>query len=269
METETALPIANEAEASGQELAAPVETEGQETKPEEKEQKEDKHPLERELKRAQRRIDNLTRQKYELANEINSLRQLQTKPIESDNRQQQDDSEPLTLSKADLRKLVEEEAKKIAPTISEQQKEIEHRRGIVDRLAKSWGKERFDALASDLDEAFGGLVDSSKRPKPATDAIFEADDPAALIEYLADPENADEAEALGRMSAVRAGRAVAKLEQRLASKKAESKPEPSKAAEPIETVRGTGTVPLVPSDKLPIDQWVKLERERLKKLKGK
>lgn len=266
METETALPIAPEAEASGQEQAAPAETEQQEAKPEEKEEK---HPLERELKRAQRRIDNLTRQKYELSNEINSLRQLQTKPIESDNRQQQDDSEPLTLSKAQLRKLIDEEAKKIAPTISQQQSEIEQRHRVVESLAKSWGQEKFDAYARDLDDAFGGLSDKNNRPKPATDAIFESPDPKALIEFLADPENAAEAEALGRMSAVRAGMKVAELSQLIARKKAEAKPQPSKAAEPIENVRGTGTVPTVPSDKMPIDEWVKLERQRLKKLKGK
>ncbi len=51
------------------------------------------------------------------------------------------------------------------------------------------GRQKFDAYASDLDDAFGGLVGQDGKPKPATDAIFESEMPAALIEYLADPEN--------------------------------------------------------------------------------
>jgi hypothetical protein len=136
--------------------------------------------------------------------------------------------------------MVNERAAKIAPTIKQQQAEIEHRQGIVNSLAKEWGQDKFDAHASELDEAFGGLADASGKPKPATDAIFESEMPKALIEYLTDPDNADEAEALGRMSATQAGRTIAKIEAKLSTKKAEAKPQPSNAPTPIEGARGGG-----------------------------
>lgn len=268
METETALPIADQAEVSGQEQAAQqteqVETEQPkaEEKPKE-EPKNEKTPEEREIARLRRRIGNLTRRLHE-----GGQKGLQPQAIENDNRPEQTDSEALTLSRAELQKMVEQRAKEIAPTITQQQAEIEHRRGVVQKLADSWGKEKFDAYAADLNDAFDGLQDQSGKPKPATDAIFEAEDPQALIEYLADPENAEEAEAIGRMNAVRAGMAVARLSAKLAGKKAEAKPQASKVPAPIESVRGTGTVSNMPSDRDSIDEWVRKERARIKAMKG-
>jgi hypothetical protein len=117
---------------------------------------------------------------------------------------------------------------------------IEHRQGIVKALAKEWGQEEFDAKASELDEVFGGLADAQGRPKPATDAIFEADNPKAVIEYLTDPDNADEAERIARLPAVRAGREIARLEAKLEAEKAKAKPKPSNAPKPLEAVKGGG-----------------------------
>ena len=77
-------------------------------------------------------------------------------------------------------------------------------------------------------------------PKPATDAIFEADDPKAVIEFLTDPDNADEAERIARLSPLQAGKAIAKLEVKLAEDKAKAKPKASNAPRPIEAVRGGG-----------------------------
>ena len=122
--------------------------------------------------------------------------------------------------------------------MQQQQAEIEHRRSVVQRLATEFG-DRFDAVAADLDDALGGLADNGQ-PKPVAAAIFESDDPRSLIEYLADPDNADEAANLGRMGAVQAGRAIARLESKLAAAKAQAKPQPSKAPAPIEPIRGQG-----------------------------
>ena len=246
MEENTVLPVAPEAAASGQPVAdAALEAnrvidaaEGEnvelqdEPKAEEK-PKPEKTPEQRALERAERKIDRLVRQREELR------AQLTREPIASTNGPESDDSEALTLSRAELQALVDKRAKEIAPRISEQQTEIEHRRKVVGELAKTWGQEKFDALAADLDEALGGLADRSGKPKPATDAIFEADEPRALIEYLADPDNADEAEAIARMSPIQVGRAIAKLESKLAAKPVE-KPQASKAPAPIERVNGQG-----------------------------
>jgi hypothetical protein len=134
--------------------------------------------------------------------------------------------------------MVKAEAAKLAPTLRDQATEAERRQSVVQTLAKTWGQERFNELASDLDDVFGGLADSSGKPKPATEAVFEADEPAKVIEWLADPENHEESERIARMTAVQAGKAIAKLEAKLAS--AAPKPIPSKAAAPLEALRGQG-----------------------------
>jgi hypothetical protein len=236
-----ALPTGVEAEAGEQAKpdAAAIEVQGEQQEPvkaegegEKEPAKKEKTPEQREIDRLRRRVDNLTRQKYELRASVPQAQQAETPKV--------GDDEPVTLSRAELQKMVAEQAKQLAPTINEQKAVIEHRQGIVKALAKEWGQEEFDAKASELDDAFGGLADAQGRPKPATDAIFEADSPKAVIEYLTDPDNADEAERIAGLSAVRAGREIAKLELKLKEEAAKAKPKPSNAAKPIESVKGGG-----------------------------
>jgi hypothetical protein len=198
--------------------------------------KPEKSPEQRRIDQLQRAVDRKTRQLAEFRAREGLSRQQQA----PDNRASADDSEPLSLSRAELDELVNKRAAELAPTLSEQAAEAKRRKGVVEGLAKTWGQERFDELASDLDDSFGGLADSHGRPKPATEAVFEADDPKAVIEYLADPEHHDESEAIARMSAVHAGRAIARLEDRLKAEKAKAKPKVSNAPAPLEPVRGAG-----------------------------
>lgn len=230
-------------------------------------EKKERTPEERELTRLRRAVDRKTRQLYELRARMTP--QVESTPQRSDDTKpaSQSDNEPLQLSRAELQKLVQQEAMKLAPTISQQQAEIERRNAVVTQLAKEWGQQKFDAYAQELDDAFGGLADSSGKPKPAADAIFEAENPRALIEYLADPENADEAEAIGRMGAIQAGRAIAKLEAKLEAKKAEAKPQPSKAAAPIEPVRGGGQIKGAP-DPSDTKAWIRWRNEQEAKGRG-
>lgn len=199
-----------------------------------------KSPEQREIERLRRGIDRKTRQ---LAEE-RARRQLPESAFSSDtrpanNRASADDDAPVTLTRAEVAKLVKAEAEKLAPTLRDQHLEVRRRQSVVQGLAKEWGAERFDELSSDLDDAFGGLEDASGRPKPAIEAVFEADSPAKVIEWLADPDNAEEAERISKLSAVQAGKAIAKLEAKLATE-AKGKPQPSKAPAPLETVRGQG-----------------------------
>lgn len=249
METDNALPVAEQPAASVQPVAeTPAEsTEGAQDAPETKPEGEEKPKPEktfeqRQIERQARKIDRLVKQREELRARLEQGG-LQARQIGDTNGAQADDTEKLSLSQAELQELIDKRAREIAPVIKEQQAAIEHRRKVVDGLAKDWGQEKFDALASDLDEAFDGLADRSGQPKPATDAIFESDDPKALIEYLADPEHADEAEAIAQMDALRAGRAIAKLEAKLA----QAKPQPSKAPPPLEPVKGRGELDPDPS----------------------
>ncbi|HOV56820.1 MAG TPA: hypothetical protein PLN91_02995 [Rhodanobacteraceae bacterium] len=259
MNTETTVETGDNAleqaaETTKPEADQPAQTEGEQAKAEgeegaekagqegEKPPKKEKTAEEKEIARLRRRVDNLTRRLYQSG--ANQPQDLQSGPIERTNQNQQADSEELRLSRAELQKLVDQRARELAPTLKQQTDEIEHRRTVVEKLSQSWGQEKFDQLASDLDDAFGGLADRSGKPKPATDAIFEAEDPAALIEYLADPEHSVEAEAIARMSPVQAGRAVAKLELKLAEErakqKAEAKPKRSNAPAPVETGKAGG-----------------------------
>ena len=84
------------------------------------------------------------------------------------------------------------------------------------------------------------MIDRSGRPTPVVEAIFAADEPKAVIEYLIDPDNADHADRIARMSAVQAGREISRLEDKLAAAKTKAKPQPSKAAVPLEAVKGGG-----------------------------
>ena len=263
-----ALPVAEEipAEVGEKQVLEPAKDspEVEETKDEAKEEtKPEKTPEQREIDRMRRKIDRLVRQREEARAQINSGR-VPESPIDDTNRTTQDDSETLSLSRAELQRMVKEEAARLAPVVKEQQAEIEHRQSVMQSLAKTWGQEKFDTLAADLDDVFGGLADRSGKPKPATDAIIEADDPAALIEYLADPEHADEAEVIARMNDRQAGRAIAKLEDKLAAAKAEAKPKASKAPAPLEATRGTGNSS-GPPDPKDTKAWVKWANEQERK----
>jgi hypothetical protein len=201
------------------------------------EAKKEKTPEQREIDRLRRRVDNLTRRKYELQAAVPAAGQQQQQQQQPS---QADDDEPVTLTRAELQQRIAEQAQQLAPTMREQQAEAERRHGVVTSLAKEWGPEKFDTLSAELDEAFGGLTDRSGMPKPATDAIFHADDPKGVIEYLTDPDNADEADRISRMAPVQAGRAIARLEDKLAAAKAKATPKPSNAPAPLEPARGGG-----------------------------
>jgi hypothetical protein len=244
--TETALPQGAPAEASEttetkvaaaenqeQQQDASGQAEGSESddQGDKEKAKKEKTPEQREIERLRRRVDNLTRQKYELR---------ATAPQQPQQSNQANDDEPVTLTRAELQKYVSEQAQRLAPEVTEQQAEVQRRQGVVASLAKDWGEEKFNTLAAELDEAFGGLADRSGAPKPATEAIFESDDPKAVIEFLTDPDNADEAERIARLNPVQAGKAIAKLELKLAEDKAKAKPKASNAPRPIEAVRGGG-----------------------------
>lgn len=283
MNVETALPTAPEATASGQpesadQLASQTANDGGHDNASdadgtnegegEKKPKPEKTEEQRRIDKLQRGIDRRTRREAEaraqlaLANaEIERLRGSATS---RENSSQQDD-EPLTLSRAELEEMVNSRAKQLAPTLRQEAAEIEHRTKVIEGLAKNLGQERFDELAADLDENLGGLQRNGK-PTAATEAIFAADDPQAVIEYLADPDNADEAEAIGRMDAVRAGRAIAKLEGKLEQSKREAKPQRSKAPEPVEPARATsgGNSSGPDTSKWTDEQWIKHHRSQRK-----
>lgn len=200
------------------------------------EEKPAKTPEQREIDRLRKSTARLTRQREEARAQLALTRSSNgnTNPDNATN------NDTLSLTRAEFDAEVTKRAQALAPTLQSQKAEFEHRQSVVEGLAKSFGQERFDELAADLDDAFGGLADAHGKPKPATDAIFHSDDPKALIEYLADPDNEDEAETIAAMGAVQAGRAIAKLEAKIEAAKKDAKPKPSNAPKPLEAVKGGG-----------------------------
>lgn len=253
--------------------AASVETEAADVAPapeteaaeagagdEKPEVKPEKTPEQREIERLRRGIDRRTRQLSDARAQLDLTRSQK----QDQNQQTADDSEPLSLTRAQIAEMVKAEAQKLAPTLSEQAAETERRQGVVQSLAKTWGQEKFDEVSSELDDVFGGLTDRSGKPKAATEAIFEADEPAKVIEWLIDPENADEAERISRLGAVQAGKAIAKLEAKLSTEKPKPPTKISKAPPPLEAVRGAGSTSAAP-DPSNTKAWIKWrnEQERL------
>lgn len=227
--TEETLPNALGAVADAPQ--APETTEAQHIdKPEgDKPEGKDENPLEKQLKREQRRIQNLTRQKYELQARLEQLSSLAPSTQKADNQGIDDDSDTLSLSKAELQRMIEQKAKELAPTIkAKEDGEAEIREKAIS-LRKTLG-DRFEELTGDLATVF----DHDRQM-----LVLDADNPAALIEYLTDPDNAEEADRIARLPANRAAFAMARIEAKLASTP-KPKPQISKVAAPIEPVRGGG-----------------------------
>lgn len=266
MSDPAALPNADQAAASPEEIAAKAIDQdtnagelATEVDAEKAEPKPEKTAEQREIDRLRRGIDRRTRQLSDARAQLDLTRG----ENQSNYQQQADDSEPLSLTRAQIAELVKAEAAKLAPTLRAEASEAERRTSVVQSLAKSWGQEKFDEVSEDLDKAFDGLKDASGRPKPAIEAIFEADNPAQVIEYLADPENDEEAEAISRMSAAQAGKTIAKLEAKLAAK-----PKPtqvSKAAAPLDPVRRSSAMANSGlSDTLSTEEWVARRNKELR-----
>ncbi len=216
--------------------------------------------LEREQKRMQRGIDRRTRQLSDARAQLN----LTNTKNGSNYEQSTDDSEPLSLTRAQIQEMVIAEAKKLAPTLQEQATEAERKQSVVQSLTKTWGAEKFDEISTELDEIFSGLIDANGFPKPAVEAIFESDAPAKVLEYLTDPDNVDEAERISRMDAVRAGIAIAKLEARL-SEKPKPTQKASKAPAPLESLRGKGSSGSSDlNDDLSPNEWLERRNKQLR-----
>ena len=240
-------------------------TEGEQHAGEESAAKPEKTPEERERQRMQRGIDRRTRQLAEARAEAEFLRQQLTQGRgKQDNPASADDSEPLSLTRAQINEMVKAEAEKLAPTLKDQALEVQRRQSVIESLAKTWGQEKFDELSSDLDDAVGGLTDSSGSIKPAIEAIFEADEPAKVIEYLADPDNLEEAERIAKMGPMQAGKAIAKLEAKLSTQAPKPKTKVSNAPAPLEAVRGQGKVSGAP-DPSNTREWIRWRNEQERK----
>ncbi len=236
-------PVAPAAEATGQQEAEQTTTEAAEAAPgepqaeESGEQKPEKTQAEKELARERRRIAQLTRIRREQEAEIAALRAqnptLQRSTAGAHNQDATgDDGETLQLTRAELRELIRQDAERLAPTINAEQNRQKQLQQAAAATREALG-ERFEALTDDL---------AAVLPAPKQLRVLTAEKPAALIQYLTDPENAAEADALGGMDDFEFGRALAKLETKAYAVQAKQQPQRSNAALPLEPTRGRGTI---------------------------
>ena len=148
--------------------------------------------------------------------------------------------------------MVEAEAKKLAPTIKGEADTVARQRVVVSGLVKTWGQDAFQERTNELAE----VLDQSKQM-----LVLDTDNPAALIEYLTDEDNAEEAEAIGKLPIGRAGYALAKIAAKIEAAKADDKPKASKAPQPVEPLRGAGTTNRAP-DPANTKAWMKWANEQ-------
>lgn len=245
MEETTALPVAApaaEASSSAEGDAATLNQTTDAAETTEGGEKPQKTAEQREIERMRRRIDRLTRTRYELEARLQSspVRGYESQRGPDDNQAQAE--APISLTREQLQRIVAEQAQRLVPQYEEQRTVQAKRERTVAELGKAWGAEKFDAIAADLDEVVGGLRDSRGQPKPIADAIFESENPRGVIEYLTDPDHADEAESLARMNHAQAGLAIGRIEARLEAQAAAARPAPSNAPKPLEPLRSQGGV---------------------------
>jgi hypothetical protein len=221
--------------------------------------KPEKTAAEKELIRIQRGIDRKTRQNAELKAKLDLYEQQLTQRGNGVNYQEQaGDSEKLSLTRAELLELATAEANRLAPTLAKQAQRVETDNAVLSRLASEMGKPKFVELLSEVNEVTGGLVDSKGGHTLIAEAILGASNPKQVLEWMADPDNEDEAARLSGLSAFQLGKEFSKLESKLAEK---PKPQVSKAPAPIEAIRGQGSTSAAP-DPSNTKAWVKWANEQ-------
>lgn len=243
-----AAPAVQESQQDTPQTEGSDKPEGEGDKPAEKPAK---TPEQREIERLRRGFSRKVERLGRLEAELEHYRRLTQQPVGMDNRQQADDSEKLTLSRAEVQRLIEEEALKKAPEVATKLQRDEQFKSAAQSLRQSLG-EQFEELTGELAEVFA--------PARQLD-VLQAENPAALIRYLTDTDHADEAEAIAGMTHFQAGRAIARLEEKLKAA-AVTKPQASKAPAPLEPVKGAGPVTKSLAD-MSFEEFVKARNKQL------
>lgn len=235
-------------------------TEGEQTPPVDAQPEPEVVTEEQRIQRLERALERNKRDKREARDRAKQLEaqiaQLTKPAIGDNNGGEDDDSEPLSLSKAELRRLIDERANEIAPTIAQKQSMEQRIHSAAVAAKEALGEDDFDEIASEL----GELLPADKQLK-----LLEADKPADLMRHLA--ENPQKARSLSGMTEFQFGVAIAKLQTEIAAKP--RTPEVSKAAEPLRPVRQSAPVnDSLPKDSDPPEVWHAKEYARLNKLRG-
>ena len=213
-----------------------------ETKQEEK-PKPEETPEQKELRRLRNGYERQRTNAARLRAELEMLRQQQSpdltkQQIGDNNQAAQSDSDELRLSRAEAMRLIQQQAERLAPEIAVAKARDEGTRTAAQKLRTELGSDRFTELTDDL----ASIFDAKKQL-----AVLRSADPAGLLQYLTDIDNADEAGVIAGMDEFDTGAAFAAIALKIKAQKS-AKPEQSKAAPVIEPVKGQGAVTKDPSN---------------------
>jgi hypothetical protein len=222
-----------------------------EQKPEPTDAEKELAALKKQLAKAEKRRDAIWAQRQEAKEEARALKQrlgLTGDAIEDTNSTEAEDSDKLSLSRAELQRMIEREAKRLAPTIKEQADAVEQRRTVARALQEELGPDKFQELTDDLADVL---------PQEAQLLVLETESPRALIEYLTDPEHEAETKAIARLTPAQQGMRIGLLAAQLKAKRSRDKPQPSGAPQPIEPVKSQGDAGVKPLALLSDDEFAK------------
>lgn len=235
------------------ETGGEVEKTDEET--EEQQKAQEAKALLKKLEKQEKRINTLWAQRQEARERARALEQrLQPHTIGDTNQSDAEDSDRLSLSRAELQQMIEREAQRLAPTLKDQQDAIESRKKVARSLLEDLGPDKYQEMTDDLADLL---------PPDAQILVLETESPRALIEYLTDPENEAETKAIAKLGAHQQGLKLGLLAAQLKAKRSRDKPMPSKAPQPLEPVKSQGAASRKPLALLDGEEFAKRRREQI------
>lgn len=119
----------------------------------------------------------------------------------------------------------------------------------------------FDAALETVIQEAGPLIDRSGLPTALGQVVLEADNPAAVLNYLG--KNPDVASELADLSPTQLARRMVSIEA-----KATAKPQTSSAPKPLSPVKPAAVTNELSPD-LPIDEWMKRREQEARARRGR
>lgn len=203
------------------EVATP-EVEVQEPQETKEEVKPQPTPAEKEAAAKQRRIDRLTRERYQREAENDQLRR-EVERLQNRTAEQTDEDTGQRLTAEQAKQLIEVRAREIVESQTIYQK--------TDVVNKKLEK----ALGADLDDFYGDIKAAGESGRSLVRSAIELDSPADVLVFLG--KNPDEMDKVLDMNPNKQAAYLGKLEARIEAEK--KTPERSKAPTPLTPVKGT------------------------------
>ena len=212
----------------------------------------------------QRRIDQLTREKYQLEAQLRAEREAREKPAQQPKgepkREAFESYEDFLAAKAEHAAEAAAE-RRLAKAQEDSRRQTEAHR--AQQLAETWQAKQ--DKARDQFEDYDDVVSSSSAPVTAVmrDSIMESDIGPSILRHLA--MRPEDAERISKLSPASQAREIGKIEAGLLAPKP-----PTKAPEtkPIEPVGQGGAASDGPGDKQNIKDWMEARNKQLRARRG-